>query len=326
MNTFNAYAITTGDTDGIGFEVTAKALHRIGPRKNAVFFIYRHKSQEKKQPQLFRLIDQKFSRFTFHSIKQAMAFYLVLQQTNALSSKFVFDIALNDAPPFWVLSATELCKSCFFKGLITAPISKTIFKEYNLKFVGHTGVFRHYFPKNDLFMGFIGKKFSVLLATDHISIGQIEKNLTIKKIRSVLQASLLFKNFISSAKPIGLLGLNPHAGEKGILGSFEQKNLAEVFKQKKISAHFSKPLSPDAAFFKSNWSLYSFYLAWYHDQGLIPFKLVHGQESGVHITIGLPFIRTSVDHGTAKDIFNLNRANAQSMVEAVTLNLKLTQD
>ena len=82
-------------------------------------------------------------------------------------------------------------------------------------------------------------------------------------------------------------------------------------------------MSPDAAFFKSNWKKYSSYLALYHDQGLIPFKMVHGQDSGVHITLGLPFIRTSVDHGTAKDIFNKNVANSHSMRDAILLNLKL---
>ena len=83
------------------------------------------------------------------------------------------------------------------------------------------------------------------------------------------------------------------------------------------------PISPDAAFLEKNLQRYSVFLCLYHDQGLIPFKSHHGQQSGVHITMGLPFVRTSVDHGTAADIFNKNRANPNSMCEAILLNLKL---
>ena len=113
------------------------------------------------------------------------------------------------------------------------------------------------------------------------------------------------------------MGLNPHAGEKGIIGNCE----ADLFR--KLPSAFSGPLVPDAAFLKKNWKTYSLYLCLYHDQGLIPFKLVHGQDSGVHITLGLPFLRTSVDHGTAEDIFNKNVANHASMLEAIQLNLQL---
>jgi 4-hydroxythreonine-4-phosphate dehydrogenase len=83
------------------------------------------------------------------------------------------------------------------------------------------------------------------------------------------------------------------------------------------------PLVPDAAFFKENWAKYSVFVANYHDQGLIPFKMIHGQESGIHITLGLPFVRTSVDHGTAKNIFGKNKADARSMKLAIDWALKL---
>ena len=85
----------------------------------------------------------------------------------------------------------------------------------------------------------------------------------------------------------------------------------------------SEPMVPDVAFSKDNWQKYSFYVCPYHDQGLIPFKMINGNDTGVHITAGLPFIRTSVDHGTAKDIFNKNRANPGSMVDAIKLAINL---
>lgn len=317
---FSAVAITTGDPDGIGFEVTAKALAKIGPQKNTSFFLFRDKKQEKKQKRYFDLIDQKFSRLTFTSARSALAFFYILKNANALDGHFLFDLELSSNAAEWIIEATELCRDKMMTSLVTAPVSKTLIKEAGYKFVGHTGIFRHYFPKNPMFMGFIGNKFNVIIATDHIAIKDIEKELSPKKLTASLAAAKKLQALLSSGKPVGLLGLNPHAGEKGVVGSFEQKFLLPLVKKHKF---LSGPLSPDAAFFPENWSKYSTYLALYHDQGLIPFKMIHGQDSGVHITLGLPFLRTSVDHGTAKDIYNKNKANANSMREAIELNIKL---
>jgi 4-hydroxythreonine-4-phosphate dehydrogenase len=169
-------------------------------------------------------------------------------------------------------------------------------------------------------MAFIGNHFNVLLATDHVALSKVEKSLIRSDLKSALSASLALKDLLKSKKPIGLLGLNPHAGERGIIGHFELKYLKNL-----SNKNFNGPLVPDAAFLKKNWSKYCVYLCLYHDQGLIPFKMQHGQDSGVHITMGLPFVRTSVDHGTAIDIYNQDLANPQSMRDAILLNLKLTR-
>ncbi|AZZ35261.1 pyridoxal phosphate biosynthetic protein [Bdellovibrio sp. qaytius] len=318
--TISAVAITTGDPDGIGFEVTAKALAQIGPQKNATFFLFRDEHQEKKQKRYFQLIDQKFSRLTFKSAKAALAFFYILKNGNALDSRFLFDLELSTNAAEWIIEATKLCRDKVFNSLVTAPISKTLIKDAGYKYVGHTGIFRHYFPGYPMFMGFIGEKFNVIIASDHVALKDVEKDLSTKKLTASFLAAKKLQDLLSSGKPVGLLGLNPHAGEKGVVGSFEQKVLLPLVKKYK---HLSQPLSPDAAFFPNQWSKYSTYLALYHDQGLIPFKMIHGQDSGVHITLGLPFLRTSVDHGTAKDIFNKNKANANSMREAIELNLQL---
>jgi 4-hydroxy-L-threonine phosphate dehydrogenase PdxA len=123
-----------------------------------------------------------------------------------------------------------------------------------------------------------------------------------------------------------LLGLNPHAGEKGIIGSEEGQVFSHALSSVRAAGmKVFGPLSPDAAFMKENWKQYSLYVCCYHDQGLIPFKMIHGQDDGVHVTVGLPFIRTSVDHGTAKDIFGKNRANPQSMLAAIKLAADFAQ-
>jgi len=319
-NKFSAVAITTGDPDGIGFEVTAKALAKLGPQKNSSFFLFRDKNQEKNQKRYFHLLDKKFSRLTFKTTKAALAFYYILKNAKALDSQFLFDLELSTNAADWIIEATELCRDKIFDSLVTAPISKTLIKDAGYKFIGHTGIFRHYFPQYPMFMGFVGNKFNVIIATDHIALKDVEKDLSTQKLTASILAAKKLQSLLSSGKPVGLLGLNPHAGEKGVVGSFEQKVLLPLVKKYK---HLSQPLVPDAAFFPNNWSKYSTYLALYHDQGLIPFKMIHGQDSGVHITLGLPFLRTSVDHGTAKDIYNKNKANANSMREAIELNLQL---
>lgn len=317
---YSAVAITTGDADGIGFEVTAKALAKLGPQNKTIFFLFRDQYQEKKQKRYFKLLDKKFSRLTFTNTKSALAFYAILKTSGSLDSGFLFDLELKTNAADWVIEATQLCRDHILDSLVTAPISKTLIKDAGYRFVGHTGIFRHFFPKKSLHMGFVGKYFNVVLATDHIAIKDVENELSTKKLTAAIAASKNLQTLLRSKKPVALLGLNPHAGEKGIVGSFEQRVLNSLSKKYRF---LSAPLSPDAAFFKKNWSKFSTYLALYHDQGLIPFKMVHGQDSGVHITLGLPFIRTSVDHGTAKDIYNKNTANSSSMLEAIKLNINL---
>jgi 4-hydroxythreonine-4-phosphate dehydrogenase len=123
--------------------------------------------------------------------------------------------------------------------------------------------------------------------------------------------------------PIGLLGLNPHAGDSGLIGQEEQTVISKAMKQLfELGIPVVGPLVPDAAFQKENWGKYSTFVACYHDQGLIPFKSIHGFDSGVHLTLGLSLKRTSVDHGTAKDIFGKNKANPGSMVSALRWAIK----
>ena len=318
---FSAVAITTGDPDGIGFEVTAKALSQLGPQKNICFFVFRDQNQEKLQKKYFKLIDKKFTRLTFTSIKGALGFFFILQSTNSLDHNFIFDLELTASAADWIIDATKLCRDQIFSSLVTAPVSKTLVKDAGYNFIGHTGIFRHFFPNTQLFMGFVGEKFNVVLATDHIALNKVEISLTPQLLASAVAAAQMLKSLLGSKKPIALLGLNPHAGEKGVIGSFEERHLNKLTKSNAVS----KPLSPDAAFLKESWAKYSVFLSLYHDQGLIPFKMIHGQDSGVHITLGLPFVRTSVDHGTAKDIFNKNLANSSSMLDALRLNLKLVK-
>lgn len=314
---FKKVAITTGDPTGIGFEVTAKALHDLGPQKNTVFFLYRAYNQQKQQPDYFKLLDKKFLRLTFHDEISAFKFFSLLQSQKAVPQNVLFDLALSTSAAQWVLDATKACLSKKLTSLVTGPLSKTLIKKDGFKFMGHTGAFRQLCPKSTMHMAFVGNYFNVLIATDHIPLEKVPKALNKKAIAAAITSAKKLKSLTGSKKKIAILGLNPHAGEDGLLGSFEKKFLS------KLPLDVVGPIVPDAAFLKANWNKYAVFICLYHDQGLIPFKAIHGQDSGVHITVGLPFVRTSVDHGTAFDIYNKNLANHASMLDAISLNLNL---
>ncbi len=316
---FKKVAITSGDPGGIGIEVICKSLHKLGPQRNTIFFLYRDHQQAKKQPQYFKLLDENFLRLTFTDQDAAFGFVNSLQAKKKIPKNILVDLSLKSSAAQWILDAGQACLDRQLTSLVTGPVSKTLIKKAGFSFMGHTGAFRQLCPKTKMHMAFIGKKFNVLLASDHLPLEKIPGFLNKKTLSEAFVSARLLKKLIGSSKKMAVLGLNPHAGEEGLLGSFEKKYLSSLTKD------LVGPLVPDAAFLKPNWGKYACFVCLYHDQGLIPFKAIHGQDSGVHITIGLPFLRTSVDHGTAFDIYNKNLANPASMLDAIRLNLKLTR-
>lgn len=321
LKTFKKIALTTGDPDGIGFEVTVKALVDFAKqnKKFPLFFLFRDANQQKKQPRLFQLIDRNWTRITFYSLETALVFAKTLTVTDIARKKILIDLCLTTSAADWVFEVTHACLQKKLDSVVTAPLSKTLIYKSGYKQVGHTGIFRSFFPKKNLHMGFVGKDFNVMLVTDHISIADVSACLSRKSLAAAYKSARVLQIALNSKKEIAVLGLNPHAGESGIIGKTESR----LFKS--IKKPFHGPLVPDAAFLRKNWKRFSIFVCMYHDQGLIPFKMHHGQDSGVHVTLGLPFVRTSVDHGTAFDIFNKNMANSASMLDAIYFNLKLLE-
>lgn len=307
----NKIAITTGDVDGIGLEVSVKALARLGPQKNSIFFLWRSSKAPKK---LVQSLDKKFKRISFSNFNDT--------KNQTLRSSYLFEIIDDRSPALWVQEVAQRCFQKELSSMVTAPLSKQEVQNAGLSDMGHTDILKRVCGSQDAFMGFIGKHFNVILASAHIPLQKVESSLTEEKIKKAMQVSLDSRKILDSKKkkkPVAVLGLNPHAGDHNLIGNFESQILNKLIDQK----NFRGPLVPDAAFLRDRWSQYSFYLAMYHDQGLIPFKSFHGFETGVHLTLGLPIKRTSVDHGTAKDIFGKNKANPGSMIEAIKWGVKL---
>lgn len=327
VSTRKKIIITTGDFDGIGLEVTCKALLKMPKSifKKFIFFIYIHPNSEQK------FVTKLKSHFTYLEISDEscptlkiskLGFKSLLKKT--YSEKIVL-INSQKSPATWVFDSSLFCQEKIFSALVTAPLSKTLIQESGYNEIGHTEILARVSKKKNLYMLFIGSKFNVVLLTAHQPLATVSKQLLKFNDRSFCQELLKIRSILGTSKrkkPFALLGFNPHAGEKGIIGAKEELYLTQFLESIKLP--FIGPLVPDVAFQKRFWNAYSIYISLYHDQGLIPFKMIHGQDSGVHITMGLPFIRTSVDHGTAKEIFGKNKANPNSMLDALLWAAKLS--
>jgi 4-hydroxythreonine-4-phosphate dehydrogenase len=303
--------ITTGDPDGIGWEVTAKALNALGPKPGIQFVYYRHTSAAGHKPKL----SGKFRNVTVTSLSDAATF--------PFDSRTTIEIRSGKAPGLWVEEAARACLHGRFHALVTAPLSKTSIIAAGLQDIGHTEILARVSGERDLFMGFLGAKFCVVLATGHLPLRDAIKDLSLEKLSKAIAAARQLRSILPPVRrklPLALVGLNPHAGENGLIGS------EEGWFRGLTGPDVQGPLVPDGAFLEKNWKSYSVYICPYHDQGLIPFKLVHGFSGGVHLTLGLPFVRTSVDHGTAKELFGKNKAEAGSMKDAITTAIRLAKE
>ena len=304
MNNYSEkIVITTGDPNGIGAEITIKALNLLNLPSKEIVIIYKTK---------------------------------ILNTYGKLSNNYeVIEIDYNEKVEPGTISAAAgdfafraLEKACELnpKFIVTAPVSKEAMNLAGHKFNGQTEVLEHFLAKagQKAEMLFVSKDFRVLLLTRHCALRdvQITKDLLIEKterLRSYFQNKLYIK------KPsFALCAINPHAGEHGIIGSEEETIMIPAVESlRKRGINITNPLPADTLFIggvqnylKGEKVPYDCYIACYHDQGLIPIKAA-ASEKTVNMTIGLNIIRTSPSHGTAFDIAGKNIANPESMIEAI---------
>lgn len=309
--------ITTGDADGIGWEVTAKALNALGPKAGVQFFYFRHIPSANLKP----VLNKKFKHLVVSSIDQAKGL--------PFDYKTAIEIRSPRNPASWVEDSAKACLSGAFQALVTAPLSKTTIAQAGMKDIGHTEILSRVCGVRNLFMGFMGSKFNVVLMTGHHALKEALTELSAINLKASLAAAAQLRKLLPPKKrqlPMALVGVNPHAGEQGLIGSEEGWMLGLLGNLAKTYGEIAGPLVPDAAFLPQNWNSFSVYLCPYHDQGLIPFKMVHGFKGGVHLTLGLPFVRTSVDHGTAKELFGKNKAESGSMKDALQMAIRLCKE
>ena len=221
----------------------------------------------------------------------------------------------------YLQAALQLIAAGQADGVATCPINKHSWHEAGYNYPGHTEMLAALCGSERYAMMLAGERLRVVLATIHLPLRQVADTLHSAAIASLLTLVdfSLRRDFAIAHPRIGVAGLNPHAGEKGLFGDEEDRIiLPAVAEAQKGGLLVEGPLPPDTIFHHAAGGRFDAVLAMYHDQGLIPFKLLHFAD-GVNVTLGLPIVRTSVDHGTAYDIAGQGLASADSLLAAVRL-------
>jgi 4-hydroxythreonine-4-phosphate dehydrogenase len=218
-------------------------------------------------------------------------------------------------------TAARLAQSEIIAGIVTAPINKAWVTRAGFPISGHTELLRELTGARDVRMMLAGSRLRVILVTMHVALGKVPAALSIRGVaRTITIAADHLRRYHRLAEPrIAVAGLNPHAGEDGLFGREEGRIIQPAIERaRREGADASGPYPADSLFHQAVAGKFDAVIAMYHDQGLIPLKLLHFHDA-VNVTLGLPIIRTSPDHGTAYDIAGTGKADPGSMIEAITL-------
>ncbi len=221
----------------------------------------------------------------------------------------------------YIIKAVDMAMAGEIKAMVTCPITKTGLKAAGSKFHGHTELIADRTHTSKFAMMMAGTNLKVVLATIHIPLAQVPGTLTREGISQTIDLThnALAGRFGITKPKLAVAGLNPHAGEASMFGDEEQTLICPAIESAREKGYeIYGPLPPDTIFHNALQGKFDAVVCMYHDQGLIPFKLVHFKD-GVNTTLGLPIIRTSVDHGTAYDIAWTGKADDTSLKEAVKM-------
>ncbi|MBN2547037.1 MAG: 4-hydroxythreonine-4-phosphate dehydrogenase PdxA [Spirochaetes bacterium] len=221
-------------------------------------------------------------------------------------------------------TASDLINKGFFKSLVTLPVNKKNINMIDKNFFGHTEFFQKKWKQENVYMTFVSKKFIIMLLTTHIPIKNVSDHITPIKINNILDAAVRLKDRLKLKKDICFLGINPHAGEEGLIGKEDNiiKKTIDKYNYEKRTKIIG-PIPSDTAFIKSKMEQFDIFIACYHDQGLIPFKML-SFDDGVNFSYGMNIIRTSVDHGTGVSLIGKKKAKLTSFINAYDLALKFS--
>ncbi|OGC23104.1 4-hydroxythreonine-4-phosphate dehydrogenase PdxA [candidate division WOR-1 bacterium RIFOXYB2_FULL_42_35] len=314
--------VTMGDPAGIGPEVCAKALISpeveliancvvIGDRKAMKEALRVAKIANVEINPINKVSEAKFVRGKIN----------VLDLANVQISKLKpgqVSKAAGKASLEYIEKAICLAKDGKIDAITTGPINKEAINKAGSKFQGHTELLVERTKAKKHAMMFVSDTLWVVLVTKHLPLQEVSKNIDKNKIVDCIKLAHETVLKLRGKKPkIGVAGLNPHAGEAGLFGDEEIKTIAPAVEEaKKMGINVKGPIAPDAIFYLAKVGMFDIVIAMYHDQGLIPLKLLSFNRS-VNVTVGLPIIRTSVDHGTGFDIAGKGWAKPQSMIEAI---------
>jgi 4-hydroxythreonine-4-phosphate dehydrogenase len=325
MTTRPILGITMGDPAGIGPEVVLKAIttRAVATRIEPILV---------GDPGVWHDTAQRLGlRLTFANAgERARRGTVIVVPTSELSARDRRPgaprtahgaAACGEAAYAAILEAVRLVQAGRARALVTAPINKAHLVAAGHDFPGHTELLATLCGGVPVRMMMVGPRLRVVLVTTHMALADVPRRLTRDGVRQTiaLTAQALRQQFHIRSPRIAVCGLNPHAGEQGLFGDEEGRIIAPAVQAaRRRDIKVIGPLAADSVFAQAVEGSYDAVVCMYHDQGLAPFKLLHFAD-GVNFTLGLPFVRTSPDHGTAFDIAGTGRADPRSMIAAVEL-------
>ncbi len=310
--------LTMGDPSGIGPEICAKAVSALSGNFNLVIIGDRGVWE--------RVPGFKFQVSGFRSKRGGFEF-VDLQNVNPAKFKFgQVRAEYGKAAIEYLDKAVEMQKKGKLDCIVTCPISKEAVNLAGFRYSGHTEYFAERTKAKNVVMMLINDELKFALVTRHIPLQKVTQRLKKEKIiETIVTAREALKDLFGLKNPrMVVCGINPHGSDNGLIGNEENLIIRPAVRllQKKFK-HIDGPMGADVAIFKAKEKIYDCVIAMYHDQALIPLKLL-GDETGVNISLGLGFVRTSPLHGTAFDIAGKNLASGASLIAAVKLAAKCT--
>ena len=316
-------AITMGDPTGIGPEIIAKALAEPLVQQVCRPVVLGDRSAMERG---IAVAETGFSVEVVQELPperpEPGVVYLL-----ELSSLSELDLGYGEPTPAtgvamyrYIVTAAELCLRGKAAAMATGPISKEALNRGGHKYPGHTELLAELTGTEQFVMMLAGSRLRVALVTIHEALAEVPRLVTFDKVLSTIQITHrdVDRYFVKGPR-IAVAALNPHCGEAGLFGTADEEIIRPAVEEaRKQGINAIGPLSADTLFHFAVRGDYDAVVCMYHDQGLIPLKLVNFDD-GVNVTLGLPIIRTSVDHGTAYDLAGTGRANAASMVAAITM-------
>ena len=319
--------ITMGDAAGIGPEIVIKALSVkkiynwciplvIGDAQVINFYLKRYKLQRK----INSIADCNGIKVEFGTIN-------VLDKKNIDFGRLKIGKVqkmCGRAAVEYVKAGIKLALEKQMQGMVTAPLCKEAMVKAGFFFPGHTELLAEETSTKTYAMMFVGKNLKVILVTTHLSFSKVPEKINQKIVLEKIKLAYDVSQKLKIKQPrIVVCGLNPHAGEGGLFGKEEKNSIIPACKKaKQLGINVFGPYPADTVFYYAKKGKYDIVIAMYHDQGLIPVKLLDFS-SCVNVTIGLPFVRTSPGHGTAFDIAGRNIADSSSLVESILVAARL---
>ncbi len=317
-------AVTMGDPCGVGPEIIAKALADPGTTASCIPYVLGDAAAMERalaataSPLRLEILSKEMP-----PAEPAAGVIYLLALTDLAGADMAYGrptAAAGDAVFRYITAAARLCLEGKAQAMATAPINKEAMNLAGHRYPGHTELLAELTGTKDFVMMLAGDRLRVTLVTIHEALADVPHLVTRERVLSTIRITHRdLQRYLTPHPRLAVLALNPHCGEGGMFGTEEERVIAPAVAAARAEGiDATGPLSADTLFHFAAQGTYDAVVCMYHDQGLIPLKLLHFDD-GVNVTLGLPIIRTSVDHGTAYDLAGTGKASAASMVAAVRM-------